>query len=65
MERDAVYFGRRANEERVAAMKAPDPRAQKAHRDMADRYNKLVNAVGSQEAKGGSGTQRRRIEAIC
>ena len=65
MERDAVYFGRRAKQERAAAMKAPDPRARKAHRDMADRYNELSNAVGSHGQKGGSGSSRRRMEAVC
>ena len=65
MERDAVYFGRRAKEERAAAMKAPDPRARKAHRDMADRYNELSNADGSRERKGGSGSSRRHMQAVC
>ena len=49
MESDAAYFGRRANAERVAAMKAADPRARKAHLDMAERYDELAKAIASHE----------------
>jgi hypothetical protein len=38
MESDAVYFSRRAEEERAAGTKALDPRARKAHLDLAERY---------------------------
>jgi hypothetical protein len=54
MEGDAVYFVRRAQEERVAAMKAPDQRARQAHLEMADRYDALASAVSlSREASSG------------
>ena len=49
MEGDGIYFGRRANEERVAAMKAPHPRARKAHLEMADRYEDLATAISTPE----------------
>jgi hypothetical protein len=45
MEGDSNYFGRRAKEERVAAMKAADPRARSAHLQMADRYTELSRAI--------------------
>jgi hypothetical protein len=49
METDAVYFSRRAQEERVAAMKAPHPAARQAHLDMADRYEEFATAIASRE----------------
>jgi hypothetical protein len=49
MEGDGIYFGRRASEERIAAMKAPHPRARKAHLELADRYNDLATAIQSRE----------------
>ncbi len=45
IEGDGAYFGRRANEERVAAMKAPHPKARKAHLEMAGRYDDLATAI--------------------
>jgi len=51
MEGDVVYFGRRANEERIAAMKAPHPQARKAHLEMAERYADLATAIASREAR--------------
>jgi hypothetical protein len=42
MERDAVYFSRRANEERIAAMRAEHPQARQAHLEMAKRYRELT-----------------------
>ena len=47
MEGDFAYFSRRAQEERVAAMKAPHPSARQAHIDMADRYDELARAIAS------------------
>ena len=47
MESDAVYFGRRAKEERAAAMKATDPRAREAHLELAGRYDELATAISS------------------
>lgn len=49
MESDSVYFGRRAQEERVAAMKAPHPVARQAHLELADRYHELSVAIQSSE----------------
>lgn len=54
MEGDTVYFARRAQEERVAAMKAPNQRARQAHLEMADRYDGLASATGrSQDVSSG------------
>ena len=49
MEGDGIYFGRRANEERIAAMNAPHPQARKAHLDMADRYDDLAVAIAERD----------------
>ena len=49
MDGDRIYFGRRANEERIAAMKAPHPEARKAHRELADRYSDLATAIAERE----------------
>jgi hypothetical protein len=45
MEGDASYFNRRANEERLAAMKAAHPKARGAHLRMASRYDELAIAI--------------------
>lgn len=50
MEGDGIYFERRANEERIAAMKAPDPRARKAHLELAERYGDLATAISSRDS---------------
>jgi hypothetical protein len=44
-EGDHIYFGRRASEERTAAMQARHSNARKAHLDMAERYEDLVRAI--------------------
>lgn len=44
MEADESYFGRRAKEERVAAMKSGDARARQAHLKMASTYDKRAAA---------------------
>lgn len=49
MESDAVYFNRRAHEERVAATNAVHPTARHAHLQMADRYAELATAIRSSE----------------
>jgi hypothetical protein len=49
MEGDIIYFGRRAQEERGAAMRAANPRARQAHLDMAERYDELVAAMTSHQ----------------
>lgn len=49
MEGDAAYFSRRANEERVAAMKAAHPRARQSHLVMAERYDEFAGAIASHQ----------------
>jgi hypothetical protein len=51
MEGDAAYFGRRAREEREAAMRAAHPAAQHAHLEMARRYDDLGTAIASSESR--------------
>jgi predicted secreted Zn-dependent protease len=45
MEGDVNYLRRRASEERTSALNAHDPRARKAHSEMAERYEDLVRAI--------------------
>ena len=45
MHGDANYFIRRANEERLAAMKAAHPSARLAHLKMAARYDELACGI--------------------
>jgi hypothetical protein len=47
LEADFNYFRRRAQEEREAAMKAPHPLARRAHREMAERYDELSDAIAA------------------
>ena len=47
MERDAEYFRRRANEERVAAMKVAHPRVREAHVEMARLYDEKLAALAA------------------
>ena len=49
MESDVIYFGRRANEERRAAMQAAHPDVRQAHLEMAQRYDDLVTAIDARE----------------
>jgi hypothetical protein len=49
MEGDAIYFVRRAKEERVAALKSANPAARKSHVELANRYDELARAVASRE----------------
>jgi len=51
MEGDSLYFSRRAQEEREAAMKAPHPSARQAHLDMAGRYDDLAGALAAHESR--------------
>lgn len=53
LESDHIYFGRRASEERTAAMQAHHPGARKAHLDMAERYEDLVRAIIEREQRLG------------
>ncbi|HUP67954.1 MAG TPA: hypothetical protein VM145_07065 [Sphingomicrobium sp.] len=45
MEKDFIYFNRRAQEEREAAMKAIHPQARRAHLQLANRYMNLANKI--------------------
>jgi F0F1-type ATP synthase gamma subunit len=54
MEGDSLYFSRRANEERVAAMKAAHPNARQAHLNLARQYEELAAAIVSHEIAVGS-----------
>ena len=49
MESDVLYFGKRASEERRAALQAAHPGVRQAHLDMAQRYDDLVNAITERE----------------
>lgn len=49
MEGDAVYFNRRAKEERSAAGNASHATARRAHLDMANRYEELAAAIQARE----------------
>jgi hypothetical protein len=55
MEGDVNYFGRRARDERVAAMKAAHPQARQAHLELAERYDELAAAISSQQQFAGAG----------
>ena len=45
MEIDIIYFSRRAQEERLAAMSAADLRARQVHLEMAERYDGLAARI--------------------
>jgi hypothetical protein len=51
MTNDSVYFERRAQEERVAAMKATHPVARQRHVEMADAYEARARAIMADEAR--------------
>ena len=51
MEGDATYFYRRANEERIAALKSANANARQSHVDMAIRYEELANAIASRRSE--------------
>jgi hypothetical protein len=52
MESDATYFRRRALEEHLAAAKADDPNARRAHRELAARYDDLSREITRQGEAG-------------
>lgn len=58
MEGDAVYFSRRAQEERDAASQAPHATARQIHLEMADRYDELAAAMTANPPPPGPGTIR-------
>ncbi|HET7576289.1 MAG TPA: hypothetical protein VFK19_06965 [Sphingomicrobium sp.] len=49
MEKNRIYFERRAEEERTAASRAIDIQAREAHEKMAERYQQLVDSVEDAE----------------
>ena len=49
MQSDAVYFSRRADQERAAASQASCPNARDAHLQMAERYGELAAAIAERE----------------
>jgi hypothetical protein len=50
METDATYFRRRALEEQLAALKAESPKARRAHRELAARYDALARGGVDQDS---------------
>lgn len=53
MESDTAYFRRRASEERIEALRNRHSRAQRAHLDLAERYEDLVRAIVARDQKLG------------
>lgn len=49
MEADAVYFARRASEERTAAKQAVHLKARRAHLELAERYQDLATAISARD----------------
>jgi hypothetical protein len=49
MGRDTEYYRKRANEERVAAMKAAHPKVREAHVEMARLYDEKLAAISAGE----------------
>ena len=47
---DAVYFTRRASEERAAARRAHDPRSRQTHLDLAERYAQAAQSCAMDTA---------------
>jgi hypothetical protein len=45
MDKNRIYFERRAAEERTAASRSTDAQARLAHEKMAERYQELVNTA--------------------
>jgi hypothetical protein len=43
---DREYFGRRAQEEREAAMKVAHPKARQAHMELANVYRRRASGLG-------------------
>ena len=52
MESDATYFRRRALEEQLAALRAESPKARRAHRELAARYDDLARGIADQSSTG-------------
>jgi hypothetical protein len=49
MDGDAIYFVRRAKEERVAALRSTHPAARQSHLELANRYEELAGAIATRE----------------
>lgn len=61
METDAVFFARRAMEERLAATTATHELARQSHLEMAERYEDLTTATIEREPSLGLHLVRDRI----
>ena len=51
MPNDLSYFLKRASDERTAALHARDPRARKAHLEMAERYEARVREISAHQER--------------
>jgi hypothetical protein len=49
MEKNRIYFERRATQERTAASRSIDDQAREAHEKMAERYQELVDSTEDSE----------------
>ena len=49
MDKNRIYFERRAAEERTAASRSTDDQAREAHEQMAERYQELVDSTEDSE----------------
>ena len=58
MESDAIYFDRRAREERAAAAKSTSSGARQSHLVMAERYEELASALEINRWEMASGISR-------
>ena len=54
MDIDVIYYSRRAQEERLAAIGAADMRARQAHLELAERYDELAARIDDAAADGRS-----------
>jgi hypothetical protein len=55
IESDAIYFRKRASEERTAALHARHADARKRHLESAERYENRVRAIAVRENLSGQG----------
>jgi hypothetical protein len=54
MDNDAIYYSRRAQEQREAALKAGDAKAQKIHLQLAEAYQQRVHEIMDQGRRSSS-----------
>jgi hypothetical protein len=53
MDKDRLYFARRAVQERAAALSATDARVRQVHLEMAARYEERLVEIGKAERAAG------------